>query len=114
MSVEKEAGRVPVRILNEEYILKSDGDPEYLEKLARTVDESLRSLRKSFPKLGLSKLAVLTALNLADRFYRLEEEHRRLLAMMRRDGDRGKEEETRGHLPLDKGAPLAGGRGSSG
>ncbi|MGI6574644.1 MAG: cell division protein ZapA [bacterium] len=67
MALEK--NRVRVRIFNEEYILKGLGNEEYLRKLARYVDRTMNEVKSNNPKLMTAQVAVLAALNIADRYF---------------------------------------------
>jgi cell division protein ZapA len=60
---------VQVKIFGTEYTLKSDTDIEYVKKVAEVVDERMRKLSETSTIKTPSKLAVLTALNIADELY---------------------------------------------
>ena len=61
-----------VEIFGNSYTVKGDADPEYVLQLARYVDEKMRSLqRKSPPTASPQKIAVLTAVNIADELFKL-------------------------------------------
>lgn len=68
--------RVEVEIYGERYILKGDATEEHMERLARFVDEQMRQVSRRNPRLPLYKLAVLTALNIADELFKLMEKDR--------------------------------------
>ena len=55
-----------VEIFGATYQLRGEQDPEYLERLARLVDEKMRSIGSQIPVADSGKLAILAALNLAD------------------------------------------------
>ena len=57
---------VKVRILDKSYTLSATKSPEHLERVAEFVDAKMRELKNDFPNLALGKVAVLTAINLAD------------------------------------------------
>lgn len=64
---------VEVEIFGGTYTVKGDTDPAYVRELARYVDEKMRSLaRKSPHTIGVQKIAVLAALNIADELFRLK------------------------------------------
>lgn len=58
--------RVTVEIGGQHLVLKTMNDPEYVESLAKIVDERIRNLAEKNPRLSISQLALLTAINLAD------------------------------------------------
>ena len=61
-----------VEIYGMTYTIKGDSDPEYVRQLARYVDDRMRSAaRHSSPSMGVQKVAVLAALNIADEFHKL-------------------------------------------
>jgi len=70
--------RVQVRIYGEDYMMKSDAAPDYIKRVAHYVDEKMRQVSQGNSRLGLSKLAVLTAVNLADELFRVRKELREL------------------------------------
>ncbi|MBI5190883.1 MAG: cell division protein ZapA [Nitrospirae bacterium] len=62
-----------VEIFGGTYTVKGDSDPAYVRELARYVDEKMRTLsRKSPHAIGVQKIAVLAALNIADELFRLK------------------------------------------
>lgn len=71
--------RVTVTILGEDYILSGGDSETYMKELAATVDERLARLVAAHPKLPVSKIAVLMALNLADEYQRLKKQHDELM-----------------------------------
>jgi len=58
--------RVTVDILGEEFTIRGDADAEYIASVARLVDSRMKELRSSNKNMNKNRLAVLTALNLAD------------------------------------------------
>lgn len=69
--MDQEKNRVRVSIFGEEYVVKGSASPDDLLELATYVDERMRALSRHNPRLGTMKLAVLTAMNLADEVFRL-------------------------------------------
>ena len=61
------AGSVRVSIFNQSYSLRSaDGNGEHVLRVARIVDERMRAVADGLAVHDVAKIAVLTALNLAD------------------------------------------------
>jgi cell division protein ZapA len=90
-----DAGSVRVNIFNQSYSLRSaSGDGEHVERVARLVDERMRAVASGLAVHDVAKVAVLTALNLADEleglrsFYETE-----LRAMLTREREEVEEEE---------------------
>lgn len=58
--------KIAVTILNQEHYLISTDETGYVEKVAKLVDDRMQTILKSNSSLSHAKIAVLTALNLAD------------------------------------------------
>lgn len=71
--------RVAVSIFNEEYVVKGEENPEYIEMLASFVDRRMKMIQQRSPSLSSTKVAVLTALNLADELNKLQEDYDELV-----------------------------------
>ena len=67
--------RTTVVIYGEEYPLKSDLSEEFVQGLARMVDNRIRALAARHPRVPVGRLAVLTALTLAEELVQLRQEH---------------------------------------
>lgn len=97
-----DAGSVRVSIFNQTYSLRSaSGDGAHVERVARLVDERMRAVASGLAVHDVAKVAVLTALNLADELEGLrsfyETELREVLARAREE----EEEEAAAPPPLD-------------
>lgn len=69
--------RITVEIGGQTLILRTQNDPEYIKTLAKFVDEKIQSLAQNNPRLSISQLALLTAINLADEIHSAGEAHPR-------------------------------------
>jgi len=78
MPQENSKNRVQVRIYGEDYTMKSSAAPEYMKRVAQYVDEKMRQIGQNGGRFGLNKLAVLTAVNMADELFRVRKELRDL------------------------------------
>lgn len=75
-----EPKRVTVEIYGETYTIRgATADETYVKQVAARVDRRMRELAQRMPQLDVTRLAVLTALNLADELTRLQEQYRLLL-----------------------------------
>lgn len=74
-----ETTKVIVNILGEDYIVKGTEQPEYIEMLAAYVDRKMQAISQKAPNLTPTKVAVLTALNLADELSKLQEDYDELV-----------------------------------
>ena len=61
---------VPINIQGQQYPIRTSLDPEYVVRLASFVDEKMRAASESTPSGDSLRLAVLTALNIADELFR--------------------------------------------
>lgn len=66
--------RVEVRIAGKEYTIIGTENDEYIQKIALYVDRKMGEITKSNNNLSTSMVAVLTAVNLADELYKLNDE----------------------------------------
>ena len=57
-----------VKIYHRTYQLRTGGDVEYLEELARHVDEQMLRISEETPTVDTLKIAILAALNIADEY----------------------------------------------
>lgn len=67
--------KVIVSIFGEDYIVKGNESPEYMEMLASYVDRRMKMIQQRNFNLSNTKIAVLTALNLADELNKLQEDY---------------------------------------
>ncbi len=64
---------IPIHIQGQQYPIRTTLDPEYVQRLAAFVDERMRAAADSAPSGDSLRLAVLTALNIADELFRCRE-----------------------------------------
>lgn len=74
--------RVEVEIFGDFYTLKGDSSPERMLLLAQYVNRKMKHLAGRNPRLTKAQLAVLAALNIAEEFKKLQEEHENLVKML--------------------------------
>ncbi len=74
-----QVNKVTVTIYNEEYVVKGNENRDYIEMLASYVDRRMRMIQQRNPNLSTTKVAVLTALNLADELNKLQEDYDELV-----------------------------------
>ena len=70
---------IRIRILDNEYLLRSDEDPEQVNEIAKLVNEKLDEVRKNSGKLSEGKTAILAAFDIASDYVRLLKERDILL-----------------------------------
>lgn len=66
--------KVIVKIMDREYTLVSEDSREHMQSVANYVDDKMRETFESNRKLSTSMIGVLTALNIADEFYKVNSE----------------------------------------
>lgn len=66
---------VTVNINGENYAIKTDDDPVYVNEVARYVDEKMREIASGGKVITTSKVAILTALNIADDLFKSRKDH---------------------------------------
>ena len=69
------APTIRVEIYNQTYNIRSDGDSEYLTKLADFVDSRMREISSGTLTVDSLKVALLAALHIADELHRLKQTH---------------------------------------
>lgn len=71
---------ITVRIHGKEYPLESVGSNEQqIRQVARYVDEVMAQIEEQIPIQSLSRLSILTALNIADELLQLKKRHEQLV-----------------------------------
>ncbi len=71
----KEAAQsIRVEIYNQTYNIRSDGDNQYILRLAEYVDEKMREISSGTLTVDSLKVAILAALHIADEFHQLKNE----------------------------------------
>jgi len=68
--------------MGEEYQLVGEEDPEYVHRLAQTVDQELRKVSERSRTLPLAKVAILACLNLADELHKVQEDYDSLIRLL--------------------------------
>lgn len=74
--------RAKVNIFDCEYIVRADEAPEYIAMLAASVDRKMRKIAQGRQNMPSFKVAVLTALNLADELYKLQNDYEALVRLI--------------------------------
>ncbi|MGI6436171.1 MAG: cell division protein ZapA [Syntrophomonadaceae bacterium] len=82
MNNKNQINKVTTSIFNEEYVIRGEEEPDYIQMLASYVDRRMRMIYQRNPNLSSTKVAVLTALNLADELNKLQEDYDELVRAM--------------------------------
>jgi len=85
---------ITVKIHGQEYTIRADRDPQYVQSIARFVDDRMRDVEREAGQVTSLRVAILSALNIADELFQeresgkadavhsLEERARRLVATL--------------------------------
>ncbi|QZY56329.1 cell division protein ZapA [Crassaminicella profunda] len=66
--------KVIVRIYGQEYTMVGNESKEYMQRVANFVDEKMIDIARNSKKLSTAMIAVLTCLNIADEYYKINQE----------------------------------------
>ena len=69
------AQSIRVEIYNQTYNIRSDGDNEYILRLAEYVDSKMREISSGTLTVDSLKVAILAALHIADEYHQLKSQH---------------------------------------
>jgi cell division protein ZapA len=58
-----------VEIFGQTYSVRAPGDPAYIKELAAFVDKKMREVADHAPTVDITKIAILTCLNISDEFH---------------------------------------------
>lgn len=67
-----------VDILDKSYTIRGDAKEEYIKTLANFVDRKMREIQAAAPVLTIDKVAILTAVNIADELFQMKREEKRI------------------------------------
>jgi cell division protein ZapA len=70
--------RVQVEIYGQVYSIKGGDDPAHVRKLAAYVDSKMKEVEKGTGTVDPHRVAILTALTIADEFHALQERYEEL------------------------------------
>jgi len=77
------ANQVKVKIFGQEFTIKGEDTAEYVEGLADFVDKKMREVAAASSVITSHKVAILTAINIADELFRLRKEKEEAEAALR-------------------------------
>lgn len=66
---------IQVEIYNQTYSIRSDGDNDYILKLAQYVDGKMRAISSGTLTVDSLKVAILAALHIADEFHQAQDSY---------------------------------------
>jgi cell division protein ZapA len=65
--------RVKVNIYGNDYSIMGEAEPEYVLKLAEYINTKMKEIGKTIASGNTAQIAILTALNIADEYFQLQE-----------------------------------------
>lgn len=77
--------RLKVEIYGKKYTIMGTENASHVREVASHVDETMRKIGEQNPRLDASQLAVLSAVNIADEYLKLRQEHDELLHLIEDD-----------------------------
>lgn len=73
---------IKVEIFGNEYRIKGQADAEYVKRVAAYVDEKMRQIAQMSVTGAVSKIAILTAINIADELFRERQEREKAVQIL--------------------------------
>ncbi|MGI6127922.1 MAG: cell division protein ZapA [Planifilum sp.] len=77
--------KLSVEIYGQQYQIVGKASPGYMREVASHVDDKMRQIAKSNPRLDTTRLAVLSAVNIADAYLKLKREYDEILHLIEDD-----------------------------
>ncbi len=77
--------RLTVEIYGQQYRLSGKADINHMRMVAGYVDDKMSEIGQGNHRLDTAKIAVLTAVNIADEYIRLRQEYEQLLRILQAD-----------------------------
>lgn len=79
---EEEKIKLTVDIYGQQYRMVGRANTAYLRAVAHYVDERMRQIANGNTRLDTTKIAVLSAINITDEYFRLKQEYEELLSIL--------------------------------
>jgi cell division protein ZapA len=79
---EEGKNRVTVQIYGQNYRLMGKVSTDHLEMVAQFVDQKMREIAVKNSSLDTAKISVLSAINIADEYFKLQKEHEEVLKLL--------------------------------
>jgi cell division protein ZapA len=74
--------RVTVQIFGQNYRLMGEVSADHLEKVAQFVDQKMREVADKNRSLDTAKISVLSAINIADEYFKLQRDYEEVLKLI--------------------------------
>lgn len=77
--------RMNVEIYGQTYPIIGKATPSYIRQVAGLVDSNMRGIAEGNPRLDMTRLAVLSAFNIADEYLKLKQEYDEIMHLIEDD-----------------------------
>lgn len=77
--------KLSVEIYGQQYQIVGKASPGYMREVAGHVDDKMRQIAKSNPRLDTTRIAVLSAVNIADAYLKLKREYDEIIHLIEDD-----------------------------
>jgi cell division protein ZapA len=77
--------RLTVEIFGQQYRLSGKASVSHMRMVAGYVNDKMTEIAQHNPRLDTAKIAVLSAVNIADEYFRLRQEYEELLKLLQED-----------------------------
>lgn len=84
---DEQKNRLQVMIYGQKYTIVGKASANYMRTIVDHIDEKMKQIAEANPRLDTTKIAVLTAVNLADEYFRLKHEYDELLQLLEEEGE---------------------------
>ncbi|MBA4548863.1 MULTISPECIES: cell division protein ZapA [unclassified Thermoactinomyces] len=74
--------KLSVEIYGTQYQLTGKASPSHMRQVASHVDEKMRQIADNNPRLDVARLAVLSAVNIADDYLKLKQEYDEIMHLI--------------------------------
>ncbi len=81
--------KVTVEFLGEQYPIKGDADAERIMQVAAWLHDRMKKIAQLNSRLTSRQIAIMTAMNLADDYLKLEADYRALMEMVKQQTRKG-------------------------
>ena len=79
--------RLTVDIFGQQYRLSGKASVTHIRMVAGFVDDKMNEIANGNPRMDTAKIAVLSAVNIADEYFRLRQEYEELLKILQEDAN---------------------------
>lgn len=84
---EDQKNRLQITIFGQQYKILGKASSSYMRMVAGHVDDKMKQIADTNPRLDTSKIAVLAAMNIADEYFKLKQEYDELFRLLEKETD---------------------------